>query len=390
MPRDVYVLGLIAFTVMVGFGVLIPVLPIFAKSFGIGNFEVGAVISIFAVMRLLGSPLASRLLTRFSERPVLATGMFIVAASSAAAGLAQSYPQLLIFRGVGGLGSAMFSVSAMTLLLRSVSADYRGRAAGFFQGGFLLGGMAGPGLGSLLSTISLTAPFFAYAVTLAVGGSIGLLLLRPPPHQSEAAEPGVPLRQVLRNPGYQAACATSFAQGWSAFGVRTALVPILIVDGLGRTAVDTGIVFAIAAVAQTVALGPAGWFVDTVGRRPAMIIGTLVCAVSIAATPLAPNLGLLILVLVVFGLGSALLGTAPAAAVGDAAGTRAGRPIALYSMLADIGAIAGPLVAGLLADRLSMTAAFTVGAALMLIATLVSLRMAPGVPQRPPAENGAS
>ena len=150
LPREVYVLGLIAFCVMVGFGVLIPVLPVFARSFGVGNLQVGAVISAFALMRLVSSPLCGRLIERWSERVVMATGIFIVAISSGLAGISQSYEQLLVLRGVGGIGSAMFTVSAFTLLLTSVEAGMRGRAAGFFHGGFLIGGMAGPAVGGLL------------------------------------------------------------------------------------------------------------------------------------------------------------------------------------------------------------------------------------------------
>ena len=179
LPRDVVVLGLIAFCVAVGFGVLVPVLPVYARSFGVGNLAVGAVISMFALMRLASSPFCGRLITRFGERAVLSTGIFIVAVSSGLAGISQTYPQLLALRGVGGIGSAMFTVSAMTLLLGSTGPELRGRAAGFFQGGFLIGGMTGPAVGGLLSAISLTAPFFFYAGTLAVAGAVGLALLRP-------------------------------------------------------------------------------------------------------------------------------------------------------------------------------------------------------------------
>src|SRR4051794_31261586 len=106
MPRDVLVLGIIAFCVAVGFGVLVPVLPVFARTFGVGNAAVGAVVSAFALMRLVSSPFCGRLIVRFGERTVLATGIFVVAVSSGLAGIAQSYEQLLILRGVGGIGSA--------------------------------------------------------------------------------------------------------------------------------------------------------------------------------------------------------------------------------------------------------------------------------------------
>jgi MFS family permease len=381
------VLGLVAFCVAVGFGVLVPVLPVFARSFGVGNAEVGAVISAFALMRLISSPFCGWLIKILSERIIMATGIFIVAISSGLAGISRSYLQLLILRGVGGIGSAMFTVSAFTLLLTSVESGLRGRAAGFFQAGFLIGGITGPAVGGALAAISLTAPFFFYAGTLVVAGTAGLVLLRRRSAKPEEdAAPHVPFRVVVRDARYQAACFSNLAQGWTSFGVRSSLIPVLIVELLHRPATWTGIAFAIAAVAQTLAVGPAGRFTDTVGRRPAMILGGTLAAVSIMAVPFAPNIWLLIVVLCLYGVASAFLGTAPAAAVGDAAGRHGGTAVALFSMCSDIGAIIGPLVAGLLADTLSYPAAFGVGAALMLVAAALSWRMPRG--QAAPSKGG--
>lgn len=376
MPREVGVLGIIAFCVMVGFGVVLPVLPVYARSFGVGNFEVGAVISAFALMRLISSPFCPRLINALGERMVLALGMYVVAVSSGLVALAQNYPQLLILRGVGGIGSAMFTVSAMTLLLRVVPADRRGRATGIFQGGFLLGGMAGPAVGGLLANISITAPFLFYAGTLTIAGTVGLILLRAPGHDApDRAGAVVPFGQVLRDRRYQAACLTNLAQGWTSFGVRSSLVPVLVVEVLHGEPSWTGVAFACAAVVQTISLGPAGRFTDTVGRKPAMIVGAALAVVAIVAVPFAPNIWLLGLALCFYGAASAFLGTAPAAAVGDAAGGRAGRPVAVFSMCADVGAIVGPLVAGFLADHVSYPVAFAVGGALLAVGLLASVRI---------------
>jgi MFS family permease len=376
LPREVYVLGLIAFCVAVGFGVLIPVLPVFVRSFGVDNFAVGAVVSAFAAMRLVTSPFCGRMINAFGERVVMAVGIFIVAISSGLAGISSSYEELLVLRGVGGFGSAMFTVSATTLLLTSVEAGLRGRAAGFYQGGFLLGGMTGPAIGGLLSSVSLTAPFFFYAGTLAVAGTVGLVLLRARSERLHAPDlPVVPFREVVRDRRYQAACATNLAQGWTSFGVRSTLVPVLVVEVLDRPTSWTGIAFACAAVAQTIAVGPAGRFVDTVGRRPAMIAGGALGGLAILAVPFAPTIWLLIVALCLYGIAAAFLGTAPAASVGDAAGGRSGTAVAVFSMCADVGAIAGPLVAGLLADSFSYPVAFAVGAALLLAAAATSVRM---------------
>jgi Arabinose efflux permease len=380
LGRDVIVLGTVAFFVMVGFGVVVPVLPVFVRSFGVGYLEVGAVVSAFALMRLVSSPFCGWLIARGGERTVLAIGIGIVAVSSALVGVAQNYLQVLLLRGAGGIGSAMFTVSAMTLLLGSTPPAIRGRAVGFYQGGFLIGGMAGPALGGALALVSLRAPFFFYAGTLAVAGFIGLVMLRPRsrPKTDAAPDPVRPLRDVLRDRRYRAACLANFAQGWAALGVRSALVPVLIVEAMHYRASWTGIAFAIAAVAQTLALGPAGKFVDTIGRRPAIVGAFSLGGIALFAMPFAPNLWVLIALLAFYGVAAAFMGTAPAAAVGDVAGSRGGTPVAIFSMFSDSGAIVGPLVAGWLVDVSSFAAAFGVAAGLMIAASGYALRMPRG------------
>lgn len=377
LPRDVLVLGVIAFFVMVGFGVVIPVLPVYVRSFGVGYVEVGAVVSAFALVRLIASAFCGWLINRGGERAILAIGIGIVAVSSGLVGIAETYPQVLILRGIGGVGSAMFSISAMTLLLGTTAPAIRGRAMGFYQGGFLIGGMAGPALGGLLAVISLQAPFFFYAGTLAVAGLVGLFMLQPKSRDvpsGPVADP-LPFRLVARDSRFIAACLANLAQGWSSFGVRSALVPVLVVEILHRPPVWTGIAFAVAAVAQTIALAPAGRFVDKVGRRPAIVGAYAVGAVGMLAIPFAPTIWALIAVLSVYGVAAAFMGTAPAAAVGDAAGARGGQPVAVFSAFSDVGAIIGPLVAGVLVDTVSFPAAFGTAVVLMFVASAYALRM---------------
>lgn len=386
LPRDVLVLGVVAFCVAVGFGVLVPVLPVFARSFGVDDFAVGAVVSVFAMLRLATSPSVGAMIGRLGERVVMSAGIFVVAASSGLAGLSRTYLQLLLLRGVGGFGSAMFTVSAMTLLLRVARPEVRGRAVGFYQGGFLVGGMAGPAVGAALAAISLTAPFFFYAATLLVAGGAGLALLRPGPGAvaSSARTPGTPLSAVIGDVRYQAACLANLAQGWTSLGVRSTLVPVIVVEVLHRPTSWTGIAFAAAAVVQTLCLAPVGRYADTVGRRPVLLAGCAVGALSIVLVPYAPNIWLLGGLLCVFGFAAAALGTAPAASVGDALRGGNGTPVAVFSMCSDVGSIIGPLAAGALADRVGFGAAFAVAAGLLVVAGFGAQRMPRRVPASPP------
>ncbi|MEO7123954.1 MAG: MFS transporter [Lacisediminihabitans sp.] len=379
LSREVVVLGIIAFFVMVGFGVVIPVLPVFVRSFHVGYTEVGAVVSAFALMRLVVSPFVGKFIDWIGERTILAVGIGIVAVSSALVGIAHSYVEVLVLRGAGGIGSAMFSIAAMTLLLGTTAPSMRGRAVGFYQGGFLIGGMAGPAIGGLLAAISLRAPFFFYAGTLVIAGVVGLAFLRPvskhTKNERDASLAQIPFRLVILDRRFRAACLANFASGWASLGVRSALIPVLIVEVLHKPELWTGIAFAVAAVAQTIALGPAGTFVDKVGRRPAIIGAYALGAVTLCAMPFVGDIWTLTALLCVYGIAAAFMGTAPAAAVGDAGGGRNGQPVAIFSAFSDLGAIVGPLAAGALVDAVSFPAAFGSAVVLMLVASLYALRM---------------
>lgn len=382
LPRSVLVLASISFTVAVGYGVMLPVLPVFASSFGVTTFAASAVVSAFAFARLVTAPGVGPLLNRIGERPVLVAGILIVAASSAASALAASYLQLLVFRGLGGIGSAMFTVSGMTLLLNSVAPEVRGRASSLYMGGFLLGGMAGPAVGGALAAISLTAPFYFYAAALVVAGAIGALLLRSSGRGREEDGADVrPFHLVARDPRFQAAAVAGLGQGWTAFGVRSSLVPIMVVEVLHREPTWTAVAFTVSSVVQAIALGPAGRFVDSVGRRPALIAAGLLGAVAVVGASFATDIWVLTAALSVYGVAAAFLSTAPAASVGDAAGARSGTPVAVFSMITDLGAICGPLVAGWIADQGSYPLAFGVGAVIMIAGSALALRMPSGRPE---------
>jgi MFS family permease len=382
LPREVAVLSGVAFCVALGFGIVGPALPVFARSFGVSTTQASAVISVFAFLRLISEVPAGWLVDRIGERAVLATGLAIVAVSSALAGLSATFVQLLVLRGVGGLGSAMFSVSAMALLLRSVGAQQRGRASGAFQGGFLLGGVAGPAVGGVVTGISIRLPFFVYAVTLGAAVLV-TLMIRPEPAQ-DGAGPDEPqtgsvepetvrrwaaLGSALRQRPYLTALAVNLGNGFTTFGLRSALVPLFVVSSLGLNPGWTGYGLLVSAAVQAALLLPAGRTADTRGRKPALLIGTAATAIGFAALAVTGSIPAFLLAMGVLGIGSAYLGSAPAAVVGDITGGRRGGPlVAAYQMMSDVGAVTGPLIAGFIVDRTgSYRTGFTVGAAVVAV-----------------------
>ena len=377
LPREVGVLTAISFTVALGYGIVAPAIPAFARQFGVSTAAAASVISAFALMRVVGALPAGRLVDRFGEHVVMAAGITAVAVSSILAGFSQSFEQLLVLRGVGGLGSAMFSISAQTLLLASVPSGQRGRASGLYSGGFLIGGISGPAVGGLVAAWSLRAPFLIYGVLLVIPAAIAAFRLRDaterPAGEPRRARPFAAIAGALRNGAFRAAASANLADGFAAVGVRAAIVPLFVHYVLHRSAVWTGIGFLMFAALNAAMLLPGGWVADAVGRRPVIITGCAASAGGMVMLALLPSLWGYLGALAVTGLGSGLLDVAPSAMIGDILRGRGGGLVASFQMAGDVGTVTGPVAAGLLVDTFSYTAAFGMAAAALGLAAVLGV-----------------
>jgi len=380
MPREVWVLGAVAFSVALGFGIVAPVIPVFARKFGVGQTAAGLVLSAFAFMRLAFGPAGGVLVNKFGERRMMAIGIAIVAVSSLLTGTAQTYTQMLILRGTGGVGSVMFSISAQSLLLHSVPTSRRGRASSIYYGGFLFGGLTGPVLGGLLGGISLRLPFFLYAGTLTVAGSIAMVYLgRGRRHETAADDssrpPPMKLRTALRDPAYQAALTVNTGTGWAIFGVRSSLVPLFVVEALHRGTIWTGIGLLVGSLTDACLLYPVGKIADQVGRRPLLLGATAMGGGASLLLAFEQQLPTFFIAMAMLGAASSALSVGPSAVVGDVVAGRGGTVVAAFGMSSDVGAVCGPVIAGALAEHVSYKAAFCSTAAVLGLGLLMALRM---------------
>jgi len=378
LPREVTVLTAVSFTVALGFGIVAPGIPAFARHFGVSTASAASVISAFALLRVAGALPSGRLVNRFGEYKVMSAGIGIVAVSSILAGFSDSFAQLIVLRGVGGLGSAMFSVSAQTLLLGSVPSEQRGRASGLYSGGFLIGGISGPAIGGLVAAWSLRAPFFIYGGMLIIPAVIAAAALHDSSGRPGRPDPGTTprfaeLARALRSRAYRAAASANLADSFAAIGVRSAIVPLFVRDVLHQSAVWTGIGFLVVAAVNAAALLPGGRAADTLGRRPVMLAGCLISASGMVMLALLPGLAGYLAALATFGLGSGLLDVAPSAIIGDIIGGGGGTVVASFQIAGDIGTVAGPVVAGFLVDTVSYNAAFVLAAGVLGLAAAFGL-----------------
>ncbi|MFZ9750951.1 MAG: MFS transporter [Candidatus Nanopelagicales bacterium] len=386
LPPAIWVLASIAFSVALGFGILAPAIPLFARSFGVSAFAASTVVSLFALTRLISSPISGILIEKTGERVVLTSGLIIVAITTFVAGTSTDFFHLLLLRGLSGFGSAMFTVSAMSLVVRMAPRELRARATSVYQGGFLAGTLFGPAIGAAVLGISIRAPFYFYSVTVSIAALIAAFFLSnkrtaQPAEAESSSNVSSALRLVdgFRHAGYRAAFTVSFTIGFTIFGLRAAAVPLYVTEELMAAASLVAYGFFVGSVTQIAILLPAGKYADTRGRREAMVIGsTLAVISSVLLMSWQSPVGYLAS-MAVGGFAGSFLSSTPAAIVGDVVeGRRRGPLLAAFQMAADIGGITGPLVAGLMVDGYGFTATFAIG----VVATALSLAITLMMPKK--------
>jgi len=388
LPREIWVLVGASFMIAIGFGLVAPTLPVFVRSFDVGITAASLVISVFALARLVFAPTSGWLVGRVGELRVFMAGLLIVAVTTAAMAVAGEYWHLLVLRGLGGIGSTMFTISALSLLIRLAPPEIRGRASGMWATGFLLGNIVGPLAGGGLVAISLRAPFLVYAATLVVVVLVSGLLLRGrtavPVVAGAEVTVTVGFREALQHRTYRAALVANFGVGWAVFGARVALVPLFVTDALEQPEAWSGIALAVFAAGNAATLVVSGRFADRYGRRPPMLLGLAVAAVGTGVLGFVTDPVLFLAVSLVAGLGSGLVNPPLQASVGDVIGDRGrgGTVLAGFQMASDTGAILGPVLAGGLAELVGYGPAFALTGAVLAVGWVFWLRAPETLPSR--------
>lgn len=364
MPREVWVMVSASFVIALGYGVVAPALPEFAHSFGVGVTAASAIVSAFAIMRLVFAPSTGRLVNRFGERPMYLLGLFIVALSTLASAFAQSYWQLMLFRGLGGVGSVMFSVSAMGLMIRISPPAIRGRVSGLYSSSFVLGSITGPLLGGALVGFGLRVPFVVYAVALFGAIAVVHLQLRDSALATiddSTTVAAMPLASALRVGAYRSAVLTAAIFGW-VYAMRVSLVPLYFALVLHQKPAVAGLALATYACGDVLAMIPAGRMSDRIGRRPLIIVGMIILALATLALALTHSVGLAFASTLVAGVGTGMVSPSQQAALADImfGHGRGGPVLVTYQMSQDMGTVVGPIAGGFIAQQWGFPTAFTV------------------------------
>ncbi|WP_018295842.1 MFS transporter [Corynebacterium lubricantis] len=376
IPRQIWVLVSAAFLIALGYGLIAPIIPQFAVSFGVSMAAAGAVVSVFSAARLFGAPWAGRLVDKLGTRRVYLTGLIIVAVTTALVAATQEFWQILVLRTLAGLGSTMFSISAMGLIVKVAPPEIRGRASSVYGSAFLLGNVIGPVVGAGLSFLGMRWPFVIYGI--GVGLAAFVVWVSMPRSNADVKKETLPpmqLSEAWEDSAYRAVLVSNFSHGWINMGVRVAVLPLFAAAVFTHGGAASGFALAAFALGNMIALQFSGRLADTLGRKPMILAGLLSTAVFTSALGFADSFWPLIITSALAGVGGGLLNPGQQAVLADIIGNNrsGGKVLSTFQMSMDAGQILGPILIGALAETYGFQTAFMACGVLALVAAGVWL-----------------
>lgn len=382
------ILFLTVFLDLLGYGIVVPLLPEFARSFGATALVVGLLVAGYSFAQFLGSPILGGLSDRLGRRPVLLASIAVNAASFLLFAWSGSLLWLFAARLVSGFAAGNLAV-AQAYLSDVTPLEGRAKAFGMIGAATGLGFVFGPPLGGWI-----TANYGVAAVGLVVAGLCGANLLLafarlpetrvlgtervPSPFSAEA------FARLQETPGL-ARLFTAYVLFISGFAVLTVVGALLWIDRFGLNDAQVGYTFGVVGIVMALAQGLVGPLVARTGEKTLLVTGLLLMAAALAAMPIVPAASFIpleVAAIAAFALGYAFAQPTGTALVADAVAPELqGQVLGQYQAVAAFGRILGPLIGGF-SYQISPALPFFIGATLIVLALVA----AAGLPARSPSQ----
>jgi DHA1 family tetracycline resistance protein-like MFS transporter len=375
---------------MVGFGIVLPLLPFYAEEFGASPLEVTLLIASFSAMQFIAVPIWGRVSDRLGRRPFIIAGLFASAASYLIFGLAGSLLMLFVSRITAGAAGGTISV-AQAYVADTTGPDDRAHGMGMLGAASGLGVLIGPAIGGYFSGFGYAVPGFIAAALCAVNGIAAVFFLPESRPRAVERDPGTDASQadtvrswfgtLFRYP-FALILAVYFFSIMS-FTAMTSVLALFAERAHAMDAMDMGIVFATAGGTTVVVRGLiVGWLARRFGERRIVQAGTVVLSASLLAIPLVPSPGLMFLLVPFWALATGLTFPSLASLVSQETDTDSqGAMLGGQQVVGGIARVLGPIWAGALFEQIGIGSPFLLGAGLVALAAVLALRIPP--PTRP-------
>ena len=375
------ILFLTVFVDLLGFGIVIPFLPMFAERLGISAFGIGWILAIYSLAQLLCAPVLGRISDRVGRRPIIMVGLLGSSISYLIYGFAGSFTMLLISRAIHGACAATVP-TAQAYIADTTTDEGRARGMGLIGAAFGLGFVLGPAIGGVLGHASLKVPvFFAAALTFA-----NLIFASQRLPESHQPQPGAPLalgtlaEPLLSLPsqlfGHHLArlFGIAFLLTFALAGLEatfTLMVPALY--GYGPAAL--GLLLGYAGLTQALTQG---WIlrkiVHRVGEAMLIVIGLVALAIGMFPMGMFANLDGLLVLLALVSMGYGLASPSVASLISRRTGQhRQGEVLGVNQSAMSLARIFGPIAGASIYGMMGPAAPY-IGGAIVAVAALVLAR----------------
>lgn len=375
-----------------GFGSMIPSLPLYAQSFGVPASAIGMAVAAYGLARFFTALPSGVLAERLGRRPTLAIGGIVSALGNLWCAYATSYPEFIVARFVAGAGAGLIVTTGQIVLADITTPEIRGRMLSIYQGTFIFAVGIGPFPGGLLAEhYGLAAPFIAYGFAALGATLVAWFAVSETRHFArdrarsqgvKDAAPPMPLfmqiRHLLSQTGFALASLIVLIGAVVRTGGMFAIIPVLAKDRLDLSVTAIGFAITLGSVAGLATAFPTGWLADRFGRKAVMVPATLMTGAAMLLFCLAPSYLWFLVANIAWGIAQSASGTAPAAYAADSAppGMTASA-MSIFRMMADVGYVAGPLALGLIVDLFGPVQALLSAAAMITATGLAFWAFAP-------------
>ena len=372
MTRPLLVIFLTIFVNLVGFGIIVPLLPFYAETFGAPPLVIGLLFAVFSLAQLVAGPVLGDLSDRYGRRPVLVLSLAGTVISFVMFALAQSLTMLFLARIVDGLSGGSIS-TARAYVADITEPSGRARAYGLIGAAFGMGFILGPAISGVLAPVSYTAPIWAAAVLTLVAMIMALFWLPETVRRSRArdAMPFRDLGRMLGRPGLRRVLVIDFTY-WLAFAVFQTTFALFAARRFGFDAPQTGYFFAafglLGAIVQALLIHPV---VRRLGDKSTFMLGLLFAASGLVAATFAHSVLFFGLTMIPLALGIGFGHPTMTSLVSRAAqGHEQGRVQGAASAIESLGRTIGPVWGNASLQRFGEAMPYA-SAAVFLLMTLV-------------------
>jgi multidrug resistance protein len=361
---------------LLGFGIIIPLLPFYAESFGANAFTIGLLATSYSLMQFLFSPVWGRWSDRIGRRPVILAGLVGSCLSYLALALADSLVLVFAGRIIGGIAGANIP-TAQAYIADVTTPENRARGMGLVGAAFGLGFIFGPAIGGVLSHFGPSAPMWSASALCAANLAAAFWLLP----ESRSARPWRPalgrveaLRRAFKDRRLILLLALYFIVTAAFSGFETTFA-LFSERRFGFTVATIGYLFAYIGATLALVQGVlVGHVVRRIGEARLIPIAIAVIGLGIGLVPFAWSVPTLLVAIGTLAVGMGFNGPALSAMVSKLTDADdQGGMLGLASSLASLGRVVGPAWGGFLFDQFGMSVPYFSAASIMLAAVLVAI-----------------